>query len=241
MNKNRIVLNKISVEINKKKILSNISFSVSSNKPLCILGRGASGKSTILKSIVGLVPLEKGDILIDGISIKEPKNFKKKLDDCAVVFQKDALFDSLQVWQNIMFKSLQAKKKDELIESSFKLLKKVGLNRQDAFLYPSELSGGMKKRVAIARAISHNPKILLMDEPTAGLDPIKTNMIFDIIKSLTTELSVNLIVVTSDVKAALKYFSKAIVLEEKKIHWEGTTDQARKKPTKYLRELFFRV
>lgn len=241
MNKNRIVLNKISVEINKKKILSNISFSASSDKPLCILGRGASGKSTILKSIIGLIPLTKGDILIDGISIKESKNFKKKLQNCAVVFQKDALFDSLQVWQNIMFKSLQTKKKNELIESSFKLLKKVGLNKQDAFLYPSELSGGMKKRVAIARAISHNPKILLMDEPTAGLDPIKTNMIFDIIKSLTTELSVNLIVVTSDVKAALKYFSKAIILEQKKIHWEGTTEQARKKPTKYLRELFFRV
>ena len=90
-----------------------------------------------------------------------------------MVFEKDALFDSLKVWENIMFKSL-TKKRIELITKSVSLLKMVGLSKRDANLFPSELSGGMKKRVAIARAISHQPNFLLLDEPTAGLDPVKT-------------------------------------------------------------------
>tara|TARA_B100000282_G_scaffold6911_1_gene4827 strand:+ start:944 stop:1291 length:348 start_codon:yes stop_codon:yes gene_type:complete len=113
----------------------------------------------------------------------------------------------------------------------------VGLSKRDANLFPSELSGGMKKRVAIARAISHQPNFLLLDEPTAGLDPVKTNMIFDIVKKLNKKLKITILAVSSDVKGAIKYFDEFIVVENTKIHWKGDRASLLKKPTKLIKDL----
>ncbi len=233
---NTIFLENVNVDFEQKKILSDISFKVLPNKPVCLIGKGLSGKSTILKSIVGLISISSGDIKISGVSIKT----KKILDiyeSIGMVFEKDALFDSLKVWENIMFKSLTKKKESELITKSVSLLKMVGLSKRDANLYPSELSGGMKKRVAIARAISHQPNFLLLDEPTAGLDPVKTNMIFDIVKKLNKKLKITVLAVSSDVKGAIKYFDEFIVVENTKIHWKGTRASLLKKPTKLIKNL----
>ena len=233
---NTIYLNKVNLHFEEKKILNNISFEVKPNIPKCIVGKGLSGKSTLLKSIIGLVRISSGEIKINNISVEDNKKFNAVVNSIGMVFEKDALFDSMKVWENIMFKSLN-NNKSALIKKSQKLLKKVGLNVNDAFLYPSELSGGMRKRVAIARAISHEPKFLLLDEPTAGLDPVKTNMIFNIILSLSEEFKITMLAVSSDVKSALKYFKEFIVLDEAKIHWQGSRKEFLKKPTLLIKEL----
>ena len=233
---NTIYLNKVNLHFEEKKILNNISFEVKPNVPKCIVGKGLSGKSTLLKSIIGLVRISSGEIKINNISVEDNKKFNAVVNSIGMVFEKDALFDSMKVWENIMFKSLN-NNKSVLIKKSQKLLKKVGLNVNDAFLYPSELSGGMRKRVAIARAISHEPKFLLLDEPTAGLDPVKTNMIFNIISSLCEEFNITMLAVSSDVKSALKYFKEFIVLDEAKIHWQGSRKEFIKKPTLLIKEL----
>ena len=233
---NTIYLNKVNLHFEEKKILNNISFEVKPNVPKCIVGKGLSGKSTLLKSIIGLVRISSGEIKINNISVEDNKKFNAVVNSIGMVFEKDALFDSMKVWENIMFKSLN-NNKSVLIKKSQKLLKKVGLNVNDAFLYPSELSGGMRKRVAIARAISHEPKFLLLDEPTAGLDPVKTNMIFNIILSLCEEFKITMLAVSSDVKSALKYFKEFIVLDEAKIHWQGSRKEFLKKPTLLIKEL----
>ena len=239
--KNTIVLKKVSVDIGGRTILKNISFSVKANKPLCIIGAGSSGKSSLLKSILGLTYIKSGSILINNISIND-KRMNEIFKTFGVVFQKDALFDSLNVWENIMFRSLNTFiSKDALIKQSYKILNKVGLEKNDAFLFPAELSGGMRKRVAIARAISQNPKFLILDEPTAGLDPIKTNVIFEIIKKFAETSQTTLVVVTSDMKGVLKYFSEVIVLEDKKINWSGSVVKIRGKPTKYIKQLLEKV
>ena len=218
---NTIYLDKVNIHFEEKKILNNVTFEVKPIVPKCIVGKGLSGKSTLLKSIIGLVRISSGEIRINNISVDDNKKFNALVNSIGMVFEKDALFDSMNVWENIMFKSLN-NNKSVLIKKSQKLLKKVGLNVNDAFLYPSELSGGMRKRVAIARAISHEPKFLLLDEPTAGLDPVKTNMIFNIISSLCEEFNITMLAVSSDVKSALKYFKEFIVLDEAKIHWQGS-------------------
>ena len=233
---NTIYLDKVNLHFEEKKILHDISFEVKPNIPKCIVGKGLSGKSTLLKSIIGLIKISSGEIKINNISVEDKIEFNAVVDSIGMVFEKDALFDSMKVWENIMFKSLNNEKL-YLIEKSQKLLKKVGLNVKDAFLYPSELSGGMRKRVAIARAISHEPKFLLLDEPTAGLDPVKTNMIFDIISNLCKEFNITMLTVSSDVKSALKYFKEFIVLDDAKIHWQGSRKEFLKKPTLLIKEL----
>ena len=233
---NTIYLDKVNLHFEEKKILHDISFEVKPNIPKCIVGKGLSGKSTILKSIIGLIKISSGEIKVNNISVEDKKEFNEVVNSIGMVFEKDALFDSMKVWENVMFKSLN-NDKTFLIKESQKLLKKVGLNVKDAFLYPSELSGGMRKRVAIARAISHKPKFLLLDEPTAGLDPVKTKMIFNIISTLCKEFNITMLTVSSDVKSALKHFKEFIVIDDSKIHWQGSRKEFLKKPTFLIKEL----
>ena len=234
---NTIFFEKVNIDFQQKKIISNISFKVTANKPVCIIGKGLAGKSTILKSVTGLVKISSGTIKINGVSISDKKQMRNFYDSIGMVFEKDALFDSMTVWENIMFKSLSFKSNEDLIKKSQIFLSKVGLNKKDAYLHPSELSGGMRKRVAIARAISHQPKFLLLDEPTAGLDPIKTNMIFDIVKKLNRDFKISILAISSDVKSALRYFDEFIVIDKYRVHWKGTARELLKKPTKLTSDL----
>ena len=244
MKKNIIRFKNLKVILGGKTILKDISFTLTQNEPLCVIGEGSSGKTTLLKSILGLVPISSGEIQINEFILSK-RNYlidNSYLTKFGVVFQKDALFDSLLVWENIMFRKLNLNlKKKDLVYKAKNLLKKVGMDEQTCFLYPSELSGGMKKRVAIARAVSTNPSFLVLDEPTAGLDPIKTNKIFSIIKNLSEEFNVTVIAITSDMKGALKYFKKILMLKDSKVHWHGYSNDAKKQKKTGLQEMLKKV
>lgn len=244
MKKNTVIFRNLTVKFGEKIILNKLNFSFNSSSSVCVIGECSSGKTTILKSLLGLVPIYKGEIKINGFKIDKFNctEVLPHLNKFGVVFQKDALFDSLTVWQNVMFKKLNLGiSKKELIYQSNKLLEKVGLDSSVSHLYPSELSGGMKKRVAISRAFSDKPNYLILDEPTAGLDPVKTNKIFKIIKGLSNNSDISIFAITSDVKSALKNFDQLLFLKSNKIEWLGKAKEAKKSKNIFLKQILKRT
>jgi len=238
MLKNKIQIKNLSVDFEEKKVLENISFNFGSEKSLCIIGKGSEGKTTILKSIIGLVKPRTGLIELNDEVLNTDGQNIKHLDSFGVLFQKDALFDSLRVWENITFKNLNSNYKvEELKEKASKLLKVVDLDISVGELYPDELSGGMKKRVGIARALSDDPKFLILDEPTAGLDPVKTNKIFEIVRRLSKQKKVAILAVSSDIKSALKFFDSVMVIHNKKKCWLGKTSDIKKSKIQIVQKL----
>ena len=233
---NNVKVENLSIKFGNQTILKNISFNISSKNSICVIGQGSSGKTTLLKCIIGLVKPSRGDIYFDNTHINKDLVNKSEfnLKNLGVVFQKDALFDSLTVWENIMFKSLYKKSKKQNFNESLSLLKMVDLADDVASLYPNELSGGMKKRVAIARAIAFKPNFLFLDEPTAGLDPIKSNKIFKIIKDLSKKKEMAVFAISSDIKGAVENFTEIIYLENKKIHWKGKSTEVKRATNKSL-------
>ena len=238
MKKNTIKIENLHVSFDNVQILQSINLTVSSNQPVCIVGEGSSGKTTLLKAIAGLVTYQKGKILINNLTSQTIEKEKEKnfYDDFGIMFQRDALFDSLTVWENVMFRELHNENETKLIKKSYDFLRMVDLTKDVACLFPNELSGGMKKRVALARAVSSSPKFLLLDEPTAGLDPIKTNKIFSLITELCMDANMGVVTISSDIENALKYFKKIILLSNKKIYWEGSPSQMKNENDENVRK-----
>lgn len=203
---------------NDKKVLDNISFSVEDGETLGVVGFSGSGKSTLLKIISKLLYPDSG-------TIETTKN-----SDIAMTFQYSALFDFLDVFHNIAFPLLERHEfkgkytREELKKIVAQKLKIVGLEGIES-KFPSELSGGMQKRVGFARAIVTNPKIILYDEPTAGLDPVSSTLIEDYINQLKKELMASCIVVTHQMSTIRRSCDKVILLYEGKIVFKGTTDE----------------
>ena len=173
--KTKIEVKRLNKIFGSKQILKNVSFILEQQEHLVIIGSSGAGKSMLVKCILGLENISSGSIFFDGNLISENANKRKVLNKLGVCFQSNALFDSYNVWENIAFKSLY----DQSYPNIFKLkklamerLEEVGLPTNIAEQYPSELSGGMQKRVGIARSIFSEPDILIFDEPTTGLDPI---------------------------------------------------------------------
>ncbi len=215
-------------EFNGRKVLNNISFSVDSEEILSIIGFSGAGKSTILKILCGLLKADSGSInILDG--------------DIAMVFQYSALFDSLNVFDNISF-ALQERKefknkytKQELKETVRKSLQTVGLSGIED-KYPHELSGGMQKRVSLARAIVTRPRFILYDEPTAGLDPVASTVIEDYILRLREETKATSIVVTHQMSTVKRCSDKVIMLYDGNIVFRGTPDELLKQNTPYTKQ-----
>ena len=211
-----------------KKILDNISFSVDAGKILSIVGFSGSGKSTVLKLISGLLEKDSGEIITTG-------------GDVAMVFQYSALFDSLNVFDNISF-ALQERKefkgkytKQELKELVKKSLNTVGLADIEE-KFPHELSGGMQKRVSLARAIITKPQFILYDEPTAGLDPVASTVIEDYILRLREETKATSIVVTHQMSTITRCSDKVIMLYDGHIVFRGTPEDLLKQDNPYTKQ-----
>ena len=228
-------------EINKsfsdKNILNNISFDISNGDSVAIIGQSGTGKSVLLKHLNGLLKPDSGNVSVDNIllnnvSYNELQSIRKKM---AMVFQFGALFDSMTIEDNIVLaiKSLTNLSDKNIPNRIDKSLDLVELN-DVKHLMPAEISGGMKKRVGIARAIAINPEYILYDEPTTGLDPITTDRINQLIKKVSEKKKVTSIVVTHDMKT-LKYVSnKVIMLHEGNIIFNDKTEMLFKSDDKFI-------
>ncbi|WP_340691106.1 ABC transporter ATP-binding protein [Hydrogenobacter thermophilus] len=228
------------LSINGRQILKDISFEVFEGEVFTIVGGSGSGKTSITKCIVGLWKPTSGKVAVFGkdintLSIIELDKLRKNI---GYVFQGAALFDSLRVWENVGFYYLERTdiSKDEIKKLALEKLKLVGLDEDVLELYPSELSGGMRKRVGIARAIATNPKLIIYDEPTSGLDPITSRTIDNLIISLREKTGSTSIVVSHDLVSAFGISDRLMVLKDGQVVQIGTPQEILSSDISFVRE-----
>ena len=219
------------------RALDDASFSVADGESVVLIGPSASGKTVALKIIAGLIAPDRGKVAIRGTDMAGLDHAERDaVARVGMLFQRSALFDSLTVWENITFRLRQARKlqKSEAIEIAVERLKAVGLGADAALLYPVEISGGMQKRVGIARALADDPEVLLLDEPTAGLDPIMTNMINELILENVRRLGATVISVTSNLDGARHIADRVVMLHEGRVVWDGPVEDLDSSGNPYL-------
>ena len=220
-----IVIDAVHKRLGSKQVLRGVSLDIAAGESLAIIGRSGTGKSVLLKHVVGLMHPDAGTVLVDGVDVpslhtKELLELRKRM---GMLFQGGALFDSLTVGENV---GLPLREHTRIDDNQVEMVVKeklhlVGLEgTQD--LRPSSLSGGMKKRAALARALALNPKIMLYDEPTTGLDPITSDLINRLIRRLQERLGITSIAVTHDMKSAYHIADRIAMLHEGRIHAMGT-------------------
>ncbi len=213
----------------QKHVLQGVNLEIFPGESMVIIGGSGTGKSVLLKCLLGLLHADKGSIQMDGQEILKESSTQQeqRLQDIGVLFQGSALFDSLTVWENVAFRLIYAqhmnRKEAKLI--ALQKLASVGLNESVANLSPAEISGGMQRRVALARAIATQPHVLFFDEPTAGLDPIFSSVINDLIRGCVNELGATALTITHDMKSARAVGDRIAMLYDGKILWCGPADE----------------
>ena len=210
------------------KVLQGLDLEVEKGESRVIIGGSGSGKSVILKHIIGILKPDKGNVFIEGVNITtlDENALYEVRKKFGMLFQMAALFDSMNIWENVGFALMRQKKMrlNDVKEMAIEKLKMVGLVGVEN-LSPAELSGGMKKRVGLARAIAHEPEILLYDEPTTGLDPITADAINDLIIEMRERLAVTSVAITHDMHSAYKIAGRISMLYEGKIIQTGSPDE----------------
>jgi len=232
----------INLSFSGKKVLDDVSVTFEPGKTNLIIGRSGSGKTVLLKSIVGLHNVESGeiwfeDILFNNLDFSGKTEIRKKM---GMLFQGSALFDSMTTEQNVrfpldMFTSMSLDEKTERVNFC---LNRVNITNSNK-LFPAELSGGMKKRVAIARAIALNPKYLFCDEPNSGLDPLTAILIDELIKEITEEYQMTTVVNTHDMNSVMEIGEKIVFINEGIICWEGSKNEILNSDCKILNDFVF--
>jgi phospholipid/cholesterol/gamma-HCH transport system ATP-binding protein len=237
-----IILKNLNKSFNGNKVLSNISVTFESGKTNLIIGRSGSGKTVLLKSIVGLHDIDSGEIwfektLFNKLNFEDRKKIRSEM---GMLFQGSALFDSLTTEQNVrfpldMFTDKSPEEKDDRVNFCLNRVNIINANK----LFPSELSGGMKKRVAIARAIALNPKYLFCDEPNSGLDPLTAILIDALIKELTEEYCMTTIINTHDMNSVMEIGEKIVFISEGVKCWEGNKNEILNSDCEILNDFVF--
>lgn len=236
----KIQLRDLHKSFDKKIILDGLDLDVYDKESFVVIGPSGMGKSVLLKCMLGLLPIDKGSIVVDGeetakLAGKKRNEFLKKF---AIVFQGGALFDSMKIWENVAFGLIQgqgvsaAKAKKLAIEK----LELVGMSAAVGEQRPNELSGGMQKRVAIARAIIMEPEILLFDEPTAGLDPVTANLINELIRKCHDDLNITTFTITHDMSTVHTVADRVGMLNKGKIIWQGTLKEIAKSDNHFVQQ-----
>ena len=223
----KIELQGVKKRFGPKVVLDGVDLKVGKGESVVIIGGSGSGKSVTIKSVLGIIRPDAGKIYVDG---KETTHLGGRareavLKKFGMLFQSAALFDSLPVWENVAFGLIQGRgmNRKQAKDIAIAKLAKVGLGSEVANLSPSELSGGMQKRVGLARAIAADPEILFFDEPTTGLDPIMADVINDLITSTVKDLGVTAVSITHDMTSARKISDRIAMLYKGKIIWQGPT------------------
>ncbi len=221
----KIALRGVTKSFGPKKVLQGIDLDVAPGESMVVIGGSGTGKSVLLKCILGLMTPDHGSIAIDG---EETVGFNDRsrarvMRKFGMLFQGGALFDSLRVWENVAFGPIQSDgmKAEEAREVAVAKLGAVGLAPEIGELFPSELSGGMQKRVALARAIAREPEIIFFDEPTTGLDPIMADVINDLIVKCVSDLGATAVSITHDMASARKIGHRIGMLYEGRLIWQG--------------------
>ena len=225
----KISIRNVHKSFGTKMVLDGVSVDVEKGQSLVVIGGSGSGKSVLLKCILGIIRPEQGEILVDSKNIvgMNERERKAMLTQFGMLFQGGALFDSIPVWENVAFGLIQGQnmEKGPAKEIAIEKLRRVGLTPDVAELFPAELSGGMQKRVGLARAIATEPEIIFFDEPTTGLDPIMADVINDLIVECVKDLGATTITITHDMSSVRKIADQAAMLYKGKIIWHGPRDQ----------------
>ena len=226
----------------KKEVLSDINAVFEPGKVNLIIGKSGSGKTVLLKSLIGLHPIDKGKIFYDDrdITVMNTKQMKEIRKELGVVFQGGALFDSLSVLDNVKFplNLFSTMTEKEKVERAIFCLNRVNLDNVEN-LFPAEISGGLKKRVAIARAIVLQPKYLFCDEPNSGLDPLTSIVIDNLLSEITHEYNMTTVINTHDMNSVFEIGEKVLFIHEGHKEWEGSNDEIMYTNSEALNEFLF--
>jgi phospholipid/cholesterol/gamma-HCH transport system ATP-binding protein len=237
-----ISVKNISKSFNGIKILDDISFDFHKGKTNLIIGKSGSGKSVLTKCMVGLLQPDVGEVFYEETQLSTLKNKEKKeiRKQLGMLFQGSALFDSFSVEDNVAFplKMFTSLSSNEILERVNFCLKRVDIINKNQ-LFPSELSGGMKKRVAIARAISMQPKYLFCDEPNSGLDPVTAIVIDELIKEITEEYDITTVVITHDMNSVLEIGDNILFIDSGQNKWQGGKDEILDSEVKELNDFIY--
>ncbi len=239
-----IEIKNITKSFGSKQVLRGVDMTIETGKTLVIIGRSGCGKSVMLKHIVGLLRPDSGDILFEGRSMNamKEKDIYEMRKSIGFLFQGAALFDSMDVGENVGLAlrendRLSQKETDKIVAEKLEMVGLPGIEK----MRPSDLSGGMKKRVSLARAISTNPKYILYDEPTTGLDPVMSDQIDDLIKELSSKLKITSIVVTHDIFSVYDVADHVAMMNEGKTYFFGTPRDLVETNDKIIREFLART